>query len=254
MANGPSALSNIHMVLVRPETPGNVGAAARIIHNFGLGELRIVEDRPDTAGVSINHQSEARMFAHRSLDILESARRFPDLVSALEGCHWTVALSRRLGRKREQSRPIRSHISQVILNAEGAPGAAIFGPESDGLSLNDLTHCDITMHIPQRSPGPSLNLAQAVAVFGSEAFQNALVPGSLSPPEHPRTDDVERVVRRSARLARYCGLTVRNRPEETIEDLRRVLLHSDICPHDLAVVERWIAQIEWFVGINSKRG
>lgn len=257
MAPEPSTLRNVHIVLVRPETAGNVGAVARIIQNFGLGELRIVSDRPTDAvdeGNGILNEKEAERLAHRSADVLDSARTFPELTAALADCAWSVAFSRRTGRRRSEPLPIRSYVQAMLLNAEAGPGAAVFGPESDGLSVSDLGHCDEIVIIPQRSPGPSLNLAQAVAIFGAEAFQAALTPGSLAPPERARALDLERVVFRAARLARHCGLSVRNRPEETFEDLRQATLKGAFRPHDLAVIERCIAQIEWFTGLDSGSG
>ncbi len=254
MAAEPGVLRNVHIVLVRPETAGNVGAVARIIQNFGLGELRVVTDRPveaSNSGTAVLTDEEAARLAHRSGDVLESAVAFPELTAALADCTWSVGFSRRTGRRRSAPKPIRSYVNQVLLNAEGGPGAAVFGPESDGLSVSDLGHCDEIVIIPQRSPGPSLNLAQAVAIFGSEVFQAALVPGSQAPPERARMLDLERVVSRATRLARHSGLSVRNRPEETFEDLRQAVLQGAFRPHDLAVVERCIAQIEWFTGLRT---
>ena len=253
MAFEPSVLGNIHVVLVRPESAGNVGAVARVIRNFGLGELRVVTDGPagSTDDAPLLTNEHASRLAHRSGDVLESARTYPELTAALANCSWSVAFSRRTGRRRAEPVPIRAFAQTMLLNARGAAGAAVFGPESDGLSVSDLGHCDEIVIIPQRSPGPSLNLAQAVAIFGSEVFQAALVPGSQAPPEQARALDLERVVGRAARLARHCGLSVRNRPEETFEDLRQAVLQGAFRPHDLAVVERCIAQIEWFTGLGA---
>jgi len=239
----PSVLNSIAVVLVRPESPGNVGAVARIIRNFGLGPLRIV-------GEPLQTEPEAKRLAHRSLGILQEARVYPDLTSALAGCGWVVATSGRVRRRGPRPIPIRSAVSRLVWQAEGGPGALVFGPESDGLSLGDLARCDEVIRIPQRTSGPALNLAQAVAIFGAELFYAALLPGTLAPPPMVAREEVDRVVRRMVRLARHCGLPVRNRPEEMSDELRRVFTDHAYTPYELAVVELWLAQIEWFVGLR----
>jgi len=242
----PFGLDRIAVVLVRPESPGNVGAVARIVRNFGFGPLRVV------AAAGITEEAEARRLAHRSLDVLSRAEHYPDLPGALAERRWVVGTSGRLGRTRAEPAAARSVAARLAWQAETHPGAIVFGPESEGLSLGDLAWCDEVIRIPQRMPGPSLNLAQAAAVVCSEIFQAALVPGSRPPMDMAGWEDVNRVARRMARAARHCGMAVRNRPEELPEVVRRVLTNHAYTPHELAVLERWLAQIEWFVGLEHR--
>ena len=247
MDSSPPLLAGVAVVLVRPETPGNVGAVARIIRNFGLGQLRIV-------GEPLHESADARRVAHRSHDVLAAAAVFDDLPSAFVGCRWSVGASGRRGHNARRGNPpvaIRSAAARLAHQAARSPGAIVFGPESDGLSLTDLARCDEIVRIPQRTPGPSLNLAQAVAVVGAELFQAALIPGGAPPPELAPCDDVHRLARRLSRVARHCGLTVRNRPEQFDESVRQVLAGHSPTTFELSVLERWLAQVEWFVGLSS---
>jgi TrmH family RNA methyltransferase len=239
----PSPLSAIHVILTNPESPGNVGAVARIITNFGLGELRIVGD-------PIHHEEDARIMAHRSLDVLENAVVYPSLRTSLEKCHFVAAFSAR-GRKETPVHPVRQAVRELLSHAAAHPVAVVFGPESDGLSASDLAQCDMIVHIPQHRPGPALNLAQAVAIFGSEVFQATGVPGSVASTPRAMSSDIERAARRTVRLARHCGLSVRNRPEETYEALRNALARNAATPGDIAVVEKWLSHIEWFTGVSG---
>ncbi len=243
----PTALAGIAFVMVRPEVPGNVGAAARIVRNFGIGDLRIVGDR-------LHEEGDARRLAHGSLDVLDEARVFDDLSEAIADCERVVGSSGRSGRnarRGETAATVRCAASRLVGLSEAARVAVVFGPESDGLSLRDLAACDEFVQIPQRRPGPSLNLAQAVAIVGSELFQAALVPGRPAPREFAAREDVGRMVSRMSRLARHCGLPVRNRPEQIGEAVHTVFAAHDYSPFDLSVLERWLAQVEWFVGLPS---
>jgi TrmH family RNA methyltransferase len=239
----PSRLKTISIVLVRPESPGNVGSVARIIRNFGLGELRIV-------GNPAHRQPEARRLAHRSLRVLDGARISDDLESALSGAEWIIGTSGRNRRGSAPAKGIREAAPRIIEHLDTGPGAIVFGPESDGLSLSDLKRCDEIVGIPQRRDAPALNLAQAVAVVGAELFQAALVPGAQPELPHVPRESVSRIVMRMNRLARHCGLPVRNRPEETLEDLCGIFLTRRFDYHEMAVMELWLAQIEWFVGLE----
>lgn len=243
MSDVPSALRSLAIVLVRPESPGNVGAVARVIRNFGLGPLLIV-------GEPIHEQAEAERLAHRSVSVLRAAQVFPDLTSALQGAQWVVGTSGRMRQKGPRGEPIRGVASRIVHRAQMGRGAIVFGPESDGLTLHDIARCDEVVRIPQRVDAPALNLAQAVAVIGSELFQAALTPGMCGPPIVDRATRI-RVADRMTRIARHCGLPVRNRPEEFAETLRGVLARHEYSPHELAVFECWLTQIEWFVGLSE---
>jgi tRNA/rRNA methyltransferase len=155
------------------------------------------------------------------------------------------------GTRRASVTTVRSAASRLVSEASAGGLAVLFGPESDGLSLADLAACDEAIRIPQTRPGPSLNLAQAAAVIAYELFEATLVPGNASPPETVDRDHVRRMSRRMSRLARHCGLTVRNRPEQMQESLRNVFAAHEYTPHELSVLEQWLAQLEWFVGLPS---
>jgi tRNA/rRNA methyltransferase len=81
------------IVLCGPQIPGNVGAVARAMANFGLSDLRLVNPCDHLA-------EEARMFAAGATQLLESARIFPDLAAAISDLQITVATTRREGRLR----------------------------------------------------------------------------------------------------------------------------------------------------------
>src|SRR5678815_4043011 len=75
----PAALlDRIHIVLVEPQHPGNVGAAARAMKTMGLGRLHLVRPREFPSP-----EAEAR--AAGADDVLLRAEVAQDLVSATAG-------------------------------------------------------------------------------------------------------------------------------------------------------------------------
>ena len=85
---------NTRFVLVEPQSPGNVGAAARAMLNFGYKDLRIVSPACDPLA------KEARRMAVGARKVLEQAVICDNLEQALLGAGVVIGASRRTGRHR----------------------------------------------------------------------------------------------------------------------------------------------------------
>lgn len=83
------------IVLVEPQSPGNVGMVCRAMKNMGLSNLRLVNPCP------LDHP-EALMFAVSAKDLLEKAVVYPDLESAIADSPLSVATTRRHGKYRQE--------------------------------------------------------------------------------------------------------------------------------------------------------
>ena len=94
MSTGPHA-AQITIILVRPQSPGNIGAAARAMHNMGLERLALV------APERFPHP-EARMMACHAEPLLHQAVVYDSLAAAVATCHWLVGTS---ARRREYRYP-----------------------------------------------------------------------------------------------------------------------------------------------------
>ncbi|HEY3054074.1 MAG TPA: TrmH family RNA methyltransferase, partial [Thermoanaerobaculia bacterium] len=84
-------MANLRIVLVEPREAGNVGAAARVMKNFGFDDLVIVGDHPPLLPV-------AGWWASGADDLLERARFAATLQEALADAHLTVATTSMRGR------------------------------------------------------------------------------------------------------------------------------------------------------------
>lgn len=160
-----TGLPNVVVVLVEPETPGNVGFVARVMANFGVSELRI-------AGQDLRHEYEAQVFSVHASHILDAAKVYPDLESALEDLNATWAATARAGRNHSVTRAV-APISQLPdpLSREGKIGL-VFGRESNGLSNEEVALCDLAFSIPTAEAYTSLNLSHAVSIVLYHLFSN----------------------------------------------------------------------------------
>lgn len=155
------------IVLVRPEVEGNIGATARVMRNFGLKDLFLVEPVADPT------TSNARQRATHGVDVLDRARIVATLDDALVGCVASAATSAR------QEGVIRGSAvgppDEVIplLRYQAAHGqvALVFGPEPSGLTTDEVSRCDQLIAIPADAEYPVLNLSHAVAICAYEWFR-----------------------------------------------------------------------------------
>jgi hypothetical protein len=85
------------IILVEPQLGENIGAAARVMANFGLGRLRLVKPRdgwPNT---------QAQRSASGADRILDEAALFDDLTAAIADCTVVLATT---ARAHDQAKPV----------------------------------------------------------------------------------------------------------------------------------------------------
>lgn len=162
-----TALMKPAFILVRPQLGENIGMVARAMWNFGLDDLRLVAPRdgwPNPAA------GPAASGADRLLD---EARVFPDLPSAIADCHRVYATTvRPRGMMKETVTARFAAVQSHELDAQGLRAAYLFGPERAGLETEDVAHADQILTIPVNPDFSSLNLAQAAVLCAYEWFQH----------------------------------------------------------------------------------
>ncbi|WP_299404916.1 TrmH family RNA methyltransferase [Acaryochloris sp. IP29b_bin.148] len=147
-------------ILVEPEVPENLGAAARALNTMGHADLRLVRPRCD------RNAEKAQVLAHGSQHILNAAPIYEHLAEALHDIELACATTAR--HRYEKYHYISARELPQYLQAKGGSVqrlAIIFGGERSGLNRQDINCCDLITTIPQEIAYPSLNLAQAVMVY-----------------------------------------------------------------------------------------
>src|SRR5579871_1133051 len=86
------------VVLVEPQLPENIGAAARAMANFGLSRLRLVAPRQRWPN------DKARMMAAGADRVLDGAVLFDTLPAALADCSFVLATT---ARAHDQAKRVR---------------------------------------------------------------------------------------------------------------------------------------------------
>jgi TrmH family RNA methyltransferase len=156
------------VILVRPQLADNIGAVARAMANGGLFHLRLVSPRDGWP------QEKAWRNASGADRILDALTVHASVADATADLHRVLATC-----------PRPRHVIKPVLTARGAAAelraacaralrcGVLFGPERAGLDNDDLAAADALVRYPLNPAFMSLNLAQAVMVFGYEWWMSA---------------------------------------------------------------------------------
>ncbi|MDH3264969.1 MAG: RNA methyltransferase [Paracoccaceae bacterium] len=150
-------------ILVRPQLPENIGAAARGMLNFGLERMRVVAPREGWPS------PKAVAMASGAGRVLDDAGLFASVAEAVADCSYVLATTARpRGITKTVLTPEKAMENARALSAAGKRVGVLFGPERAGLENEDLVHANAIVSVPVNPGFPSLNLAQCVLLLGYE--------------------------------------------------------------------------------------
>jgi tRNA/rRNA methyltransferase len=167
------------IILVEPQLGENIGAAARVMANFGLSRLRLVKPRDGWPNI------HARRSASGADHVLEAAALHDTLKAAIADCTLVLATT---ARAHDQAKPVIDPAQAISFLAPhvaaGENVAFLFGRERYGLENDEVALADRIVTFPVNPAFASLNLAQAVALVAYEWFK--LASGGALPFTMPR--------------------------------------------------------------------
>ncbi|MCI5120759.1 MAG: tRNA methyltransferase, partial [Candidatus Electrothrix sp. AUS4] len=170
-----NTLAGSGVILVQPKYPENIGASARIACNFGIEQLTVV------AGEAPDQERMLKMATHKAAHLIHDLRVVGTTREAAEPYHFIVGTTARQGKRRILEHTPNSVMRELApLVAQHNRVALMFGPESSGLTNDDLDYCQFFSTIPT-ADFSSLTLAQAVAIH---CYELSMAMSRLEEPEH----------------------------------------------------------------------
>ena len=151
-------------ILVKPQLGENIGATARVLKNFGFNKLCITSPRdgwPNQKAIATSVGAS---------NIIEKTKVVYKTEEAIKKFDVIFSFS---ARKRDIN---KSHINfKNFLNRSkklrNKKIGLMFGPESSGLSNNDLSYSNFVVQIPSHKNFKSLNLSHSVCIVCYEIFK-----------------------------------------------------------------------------------
>tara|TARA_Y100000590_G_scaffold233921_1_gene263487 strand:+ start:210 stop:935 length:726 start_codon:yes stop_codon:yes gene_type:complete len=156
------SLNNIYFILVRPQLGENIGSVARAIKNFNIKYLRVVEPRcnwPSQKAVATSVGAK---------DILKSAKIYNSVEKSVGDLDIIFASTSRIRKVNKKIISV-STLKKKIKNRKKI--GILFGPESSGLSNNEISCADYLVKIPTNKKFSSINLSHSAIIFSFELFK-----------------------------------------------------------------------------------
>jgi len=156
------SLGNIYFILVRPQMGENIGFVARAIKNFNIKHLRIVNPRchwPNQKALSTSVGAK---------DILKSTKVYDSIEKSIGDLDIIFASTSRIRRINKKIISILDLKNKVKKKRKIG---ILFGPESSGLSNDEISYADYLVKIPTNKNFSSLNLSHSAIIFCFEIFQ-----------------------------------------------------------------------------------
>jgi tRNA/rRNA methyltransferase len=234
----PDELSRLHVVLVSPRNPLNIGAAARAMSNFGFQSLRLVNPYAPSF-------REARSAVGAS-DILANAKRYKSVADAVNDC--TLVVGTTAVRTRDLQHSVRrpEYGARLIRQRMKAGNVALlFGSEKFGLSNDSLSHCHWLIRIPTCDRNISMNLGQAVAVCLYELIREAKQARAAAQLKLATAEELERITSLLLEALQTSGFLDRRRVSDSDERIRRLVRRLRLPERDAVIWLGMLRQMLW---------
>jgi tRNA/rRNA methyltransferase len=230
------------IILSQPQMGENVGAAARAMKNFGLGELVLIAPKMEWPN------DRAQMLASGAGDILDKARICPTAAEALAPYQLVLATT---ARGRDVVKEIHTPEAAVrrlrAATAQGARTAILFGGERAGLDNDEMSLAEAAITIPT-AEFPSLNLGQAVLLIGYEWLKSAdATPAqrrrktAAQPASHADLVDLFEHLERELDAAQF--LYPPEKKETMVRNMRAMILRSQLSDQEVRTIRGMIVAL-----------
>ena len=157
-------LDNISIVMVGTTHPGNIGAAARAMHNMSISKLVLVNPQCPVGEIAYARASGANV-------VLDNRCKTDSLQQAVQDCTLVIAASARVRSLPWPELTTDSMVQKIAgLDAQSRT-ALVFGREHSGLTNEELQLCNYMVNIPTNPDFSSLNVASAIQVLCYEIFK-----------------------------------------------------------------------------------
>ncbi|MGQ4809907.1 tRNA (cytidine/uridine/adenosine-2'-O-)-methyltransferase TrmJ [Candidatus Entotheonellaceae bacterium PAL068K] len=229
---------HLTIILVRPQSPGNIGSAARAMRNMGLHRLVLVapERFPHAA---------ARMMACGAEGLLQQAQIYPTLQDAVAACHWLIGTSARRRRYRKPPLTPRELAYTLPDLCQQHHVGILFGPEDAGLTTPELNLCHEHVVIPTVAAATSLNLAQAVMVLCYEIMQAQDPSPARQRPALATVGEIEAMYDHLRQAFALRGFSDLHGIDRVVDGLRRIFERTQLEGRDVRLIRGMARQLAW---------
>ncbi len=224
-------LAGCKIILVHPRDPNNIGAAARVMKNFGLSELAVVAPHPpiwDEVVAAVNAD-----------DVIKNVHVTNTLAEAVADCTMVI------GTKDRTRFPAPIITPAELSNYRYEKLALVFGAEKHGLTNDDLSHCHYVLRVPTQAACPSMNLAQAVAICCYELRREDASEISAPKIAAATAGEIEAALTNITETLAIAGFMRDDNQSSLTQELRQTLLQGKLTAREITLLHGALRQIKW---------
>lgn len=235
--------NNISVILVSPKYEGNVGSCVRLLANFGIKNLAIVDPRVDL---------KSKEFFSLSTEGIKSVKIkiFGSLKEAVENFSIVFATTSSRGRKKLKVEDIIKIKDYIMEIPKGTKIGLLFGPEDRGLSTEEIQYANKIFKIPTSPFYPTLNLSHAVAITLYEMnLQKIKENNSIKKPNKKEMDGFFEHLKK---VLLEIGFLHKNNPDRIMLDLKSIFSRAFLDKRELKILRGILSQILIYPKIIKK--
>ena len=219
----------LSITVVGAEYPVNLGYTARLMRNFGVHRLYLVDPKCDMRAASVYASHGSDVLKDAEIVTLARVRKAHDFLLG------TTAIRARRSANVGRTTVKPEEAVARLVTADSA--SIVFGRDTTGLTNEELALCDLVTMIDTRTEYPTLNISHSIAILLYLTSRAQVVE------KVPRTSGAERASRErreafskyAYQLAIASGMQ-KHRAERMVQVARRVALKSDVNSKELGLL------------------
>lgn len=227
---------NIYFVFVRPQFASNLGSSVRIMKNMGFRKLILVQPECEVG-------MEARSYAMKGADILESAIFLPSLEKVAEKLGVLIGTTARYRGQKRSLINCRFLSEELIPKICNSPLGIVFGSEDNGLKKEELPFCQWLVEIPTDSEYTVLNLAQSAAIVSYELNMAFRKSSGETPERLAPSEQVDILLKKAEVTLKSINTSKRLSVETALPRLEKIARRSQLEKDDIQMLHGLLKEI-----------
>nr|MCK4930047.1 TrmJ/YjtD family RNA methyltransferase [Nanoarchaeota archaeon] len=209
----------LSIILIEPENPGNIGSVARVMANFGVKELVLVNPK-----CRINEQ--ARRLAKNAQKILDKARI--NSFNILGRYDYLIGTTSKLGTDYNipRSPMTPEQLAQKLKEIKKKKVALILGRESEGLRNKEIKLCDFMVTIPTSRNYKALNISHALSIILYEVYKEKNTKEILKPYKPMSRKEKEQIMKLLKSAMKKMDFATQRKKDTQVKVWKRMITKS----------------------------
>lgn len=237
------ALGRLSVTVIGPEYPVNLGYTARLMKNFGVRRLYLVDPKVDMRVASVYASHGSDVLEDAETVTLATVRKRHDLLLA------TTAIRGRRGANVARTAVKPEEGVRRALSAQSA--SIVFGRDTTGLTNEEILVCDLVTTLETGTEYKTLNMSHAVAILLYLASRVGRQRGGADPSRGASKERREAFSKYARGLAFATGMQS-HRVDRVAKVAERVALKSEVNSKELGLLVSLMRKAELVLS-NDRR-